>query len=385
MPFPFFALHIGFVSVFTIYSPPILASFSSTRNASEHLQLIANTTNDFICTPWVKPTYFGSSRVKQKLPGTCAVLKKELCWSQTRYWGYRCSVSNSTGIDYATLIKATSTYVNDRLTPCRGSHEVLTLAQVEEQHPNKSVVTQRAVDTINQLGIVIALAGAPGAGKSTISALGAHYGMVGVDLEDLPGQRDSSIPIEHPLYHWHADTKELRVRGLSEVIKRNTMTNSGESGTVRHDQRSGSPLASQSFIVGLAAYHSLKVYHPYIASTISVLLKPSPLKYKRRFESRSKLVGGDLQHPGLGGFELENEADIIMHTDGCPEQDLRDICLAVVWWLFHAAASSVEHQAMQLRFRKMVTQGNIKVERISRLNDELRISERLADHQVRWL
>ena len=63
----------------------------------------------------------------------------------------------------------------------------------------------------------------------------------------------------------------------------------------------------------------------------------------------------------------------------------RDICLAVVWWLFHAAASSVEHRAMQLRFRKMAAQGNIKVERISRLYDELRISELLADHQVRWL
>ena len=291
-------------------------------------------------------------------------------------------------IDYATLIKATSNatsmYVNDNLTPCRGSHEVLTLAEVEEQHPNKSVVTQRAVDTINQLGIVIGLAGAPGSGKSTISALGAYYGMVGVDLEDLPGQRDSSIPIEHPLYP-ETDSKQLRVQGLAEIIKRTTMTNSGESGTVRHDQRSGPPLARQSFIVGLTAYHSLKVFHPYIDSTISVLLKPSPLKYKRQFESRSKLVGGDRQRPGLGGFELENEADIIMHTDGCPEQALRDICLAVVWWLFHAAASSVEHRAMQLRFRKMAAQGNIKVERISRLYDELRISELLADHQVRWL
>ena len=190
-------------------------------------------------------------------------------------------------IDYATLIKATSNatsmYVNDNLTPCRGSHEVLTLAEVEEQHPNKSVVTQRAVDTINQLGIVIGLAGAPGSGKSTISALGAYYGMVGVDLEDLPGQRDSSIPIEHPLYP-ETDLKQLRVQGLAEIIKRTTMTNSGESGTVRHDQRSGPPLARQSFIVGLAAYHSLKVFHPYIDSTISVLLKPSPLKYKRQFE-----------------------------------------------------------------------------------------------------
>lgn len=289
-------------------------------------------------------------------------------------------------IDYATLINATSMYVNDRLTPCRGSHEVLTLAQVEEQHPNKSVVTQRAVDTINQLGIVIALAGAPGSGKSTISALGAWYGMVSVDLEDLPGQRDSSIPIDHPLYPVTGDIRDkVRVQGLSEIIKRNTMTNSGENGTVRHDQSSWPPLARQSFIVGLAAYRSLKLFHPYIDSTISVLLKPSPLKYKRQFESRSKLVGGDTQRPGLGGFALENEADIIMHTDGCPEQALRDICLAVIWWLFHAAASSVENRAMRLRFRKMAAQGNIKVERISRLYHELRISELLADHQVRWL
>ena len=135
-----------------------------------HLQVVVNESG-FACSRWAKQTFFLTPYAQaHHMPHTCRSLTKSPCSSPVRVAAFRCASDSTAALPASVVMNGTF------LQPCRGSHEELTLAQVEEQHPNKSAVTQHAVDVINRLGIVIALSGAPGAGKSTISALGAHYG-----------------------------------------------------------------------------------------------------------------------------------------------------------------------------------------------------------------
>lgn len=182
-------------------------------------------------------------------------------------------------------------------------------------------------------------------------------------------------------------TKALRLRGLARAlenanaVRNGTRVSAAVLGTgYNRGHRAQHP--RKSSLIGLAAVHSLNVYNPHIDYTVSVFLEPNPLEYMRRFQARSRLVGRDTQRPGLAGFSLKDESDIILRSDGCPEQTLRDVCLAVLSWLYHAAEAAYKQRALEMRFTRIMTMLDIGTERISQLYDESGASKILADKKI---
>jgi len=333
--------------------------------------VLTNATAGFACSRWEKPTFFLSTKTRQTLPARCKELQREVCTaSPLHYWTYRCS--NASDVEDAVWTRFREGRPRSREpgceTRCPGSHEVLTLAQVAEQHPVKSAATQRAVDAIDELGVVVVLAGAPGSGKSTISALGALYGLRAMDLEDVPGNLgNDSLPVDHPLYNFSGHKEDLRLRGLAALVGRHA-----------------TQTARKSSIVGLGAYKKLGIFKPYIDGAVSVMLAPSAAEQKDRFQARSELVGGDRQRSGHRWERLRDESDIVLHADGCPEHTLRDLCLAVLCWLHHAAADAVLHPALAARLRTLAPM-DLDAEKVSRLYAELGTAALLGDRvEIRW-
>ena len=350
-----------------------ITGFANSSCDSIHLQVVMNTTG-FDCSQWKKPTFYYTPEASNHMPRQCKSLKKRICASSsTRFYDYNCENDSFNAFPF-TRINHSS------IGKCKGMHEVLTRMQVEEGHPTKSDVTQRLVDAINQLGIVISLTGAAGAGKSTISALGGYYGMHTVDLEDTPGKLDPAfpIPIEHPLFNY-SKSKRYYSSAAKRYYRRQDLAISIEQHLEMRKQE------RKSAIVGLAAVSSIDLYRPYVETTVTVLLQPDVSVTNERFEIRNHLVGGhDSQRHDSTGYPLEDEVDVVLHTNGCPEQTLRDVCLGVLWWLHHSSIASEEHRHSKFRFGKFVDIFNTNVADINKAYDELGDSAILGDYQVVW-
>ena len=205
---------------------------------------------------------------------------------------------------------------------CVGLHEVLTLSQISTQHPTRLQAVQRVVGMLNQLGVVVAITGPAGVGKSTIAALAAYYGMRMLDLEDV-----------HP--HDELGKEESRNAALTHALAA---------------QRNGTGHRT-AMLVGLSGVSRLGVYSQ--ANTdlaIAVLLRPSRQTMNARWLERNTVLHDNRQatkHQAQisdtpRGYSVLHEVDAIVQSEGCAEQVLVDVGTAAILWLAQALEQAAQ-------------------------------------------
>ena len=222
---------------------------------------------------------------------------------------------------------------------CVGLHEALMLSQSVEQRPTKLPAVQDVVDMLGQIGVVIAVTGPPGVGKSTLTALAAYYGMRMVDLEDVHGGDKLS-------------KQQARNAALAHAIdvQRTQANYAALSEPSAQSNASGAP-SRPSMVVGLCAVTRIGSYSSLSTDKIiTMLLRPRTSTMEERWLSRRSVVHDDQQarrvreqireHPS--GYQILQEADAHIQSEGCAEHILRDVGIAAILWLAQGAESAAQ-------------------------------------------